>query len=171
MTKKQIISTQFKKDTKKNAKKAKRFVTKTRMAPFKWWDKQTKEATSGAKKTLSHTDVIAITLMAIAAALISAGTKVMIWMRWSTFPDNSYFFSWHPITPWIAIIGSLLYIYALYAKGVKFWLAYFPAFMSIAYCAVELAMIESWWHPSQLADFFRLFGLDNIPDWITGGKV
>jgi hypothetical protein len=136
-----------------------------------WWDKQKRYHEETSKFPLQYSDIIAITVFSLISAFIVLWTKVMIWMRWSTFPDNSYFFSWHPITPWIAIFGSILYLIALYMKRVNFWLAYFPACVSIIYCLVELSMINSWLSPHDLAAFFEALGLNNLPDWLTGGRV
>jgi hypothetical protein len=136
-----------------------------------WWKRQLKHQVETAKHPLQYSDIIAITVFSFIAAFITLWTRVMIWMRWSTFPDNSYFFSWHPITPWIAIFGSILYLVALYMKRVDFWLAYFPACVSIIYCLIELAMINSWLSPQDLAAFFEALRMTNLPDWLTGGRV
>jgi hypothetical protein len=133
-----------------------------------WWKSQTKYHAESAKHPLQYSDIIAITIFALIAAFITIWTRVMIWMRWSTFPDNSYFSSWHNITPWIVIFGSILYLVALYMKRVDFWLAYFPACVSIIYCLVELSMINAWMHPQDLASFFEALGLSNLPDWLIG---
>ncbi len=134
-----------------------------------WLKKQEKHTALSAKKKLTKSDIRAITLLAIASVAIVTATKIMIFMRWSTFPDSSYFISWHPVTPWIAIIGSCLYIYCLRAKGIDFWLAYFPAVAGITYCIVELAMINVWLTPQDLAKVFQIFG--SPPDWLTGGEI
>jgi len=136
-----------------------------------WWWKNKRYTEETSKHPLQYEDILAITAFSLISAFIVLWVKVMIWMRWSTFPDNSVFISWHPITPWIAIFGSILYLLALYMKRVDFWLAYFPACVSIIYCLVELSMINAWLSPQDLAAFFHALGLDNLPDWLTGGRI
>jgi hypothetical protein len=122
-----------------------------------------------SKVKLDLKDAYVIALAALTAAFITCITKIMILMRWSTFPDNTYFSTWHPITPWIAIIGCLLYIYALYAKGIRYWLAYFPAVCGIGYLTVQIMMINAWMHPHALKTLFSWIG--PLPEWLTGGAV
>jgi len=129
-----------------------------------------REAKTGPVKVkLDLKDAYMIALAALTAAFITFATKMMVLMRWSTFPDNTYFATWHNITPWIAIIGCLLYIYALYAKGIRYWLAYFPALCTIRYCMVQIMMIEAWMHPHALKTLFSWMG--PLPEWLTGRPV
>jgi hypothetical protein len=128
-----------------------------------------REASSGkVKRYLSIRDAMLIAFMAIASALISAYNKLITFMRWSTFPDNSVFASWHPYVAPIAFVGIFLYIICLYAKGVTYWLAYFPAVIGIGYWAIEFSMIHSLLTPQDLANFFSAFGFTNIPELLTG---
>ena len=150
---------------------SKEWITKPHYVTAYAWHKQKERTNEESKTILGYSDIVAITVFSMAAAIIILLTKAMVFMRWSTFPDNSYFFTWHPITPWIGIFGSILYIAALYMKKIDFWLAYYPAVVGIIYLLINLAMINSWVSPQDLANFFSMFGLDEMPHWITGGSV
>lgn len=132
--------------------------------------KQMDHTKEDARGPLTKDELFSITLLALVSAFLTVWTKVMIWMRWSTFPDNSYFASWHPYTPILAIIASSLFIYCLWRKGVSYWLAYFPAFFAIIYYIIELCMINAWLHPEFLKSLFGPLA-EHLPEWLTGGPV
>jgi hypothetical protein len=141
------------------------YVTK-----YFWW-KQKEYTKNSTKHPLDYSDIIAITIFSLISAFITIFTKVLTWARWSTFPDSTYFATYHPLVPWIAIFGSILYLIALYMKRVNFWLAYFPAILLIIYYIIQASLICGWITPQDLLEFFRSVGLDpfNFPDWLTGG--
>jgi len=146
-------------------------IHNSRWNPLSFIKKEEEHTIQTADRHLTKEEAVTVAAVSLISALIYAFTKFMIFARWSTFPDNSYFFSWHPITPWVAILGSLLYIYCLNAKGVKYWLAYFPAFVGIFYCLIEACMIEAWLHPDDIEWFFQALFPNGLPDWLTGGRV
>jgi len=120
-----------------------------------------------AKQPLNKEQLIVITIFAIISAFLTVWAKVMIFMRWSTFESNAIFYSWHPVTPIIAVFASSLFIYCLWAKGIKYWLAYFPAFFSIFYYVIEFSMIHALLHPSALKMLFGPLS-EHLPNWLTG---
>jgi len=141
-------------------------IKENKLNPLRLFKKEEERTKQSSSRSLSHNEVIFVATASLLSAFIYTFTKFMIFARWSTFPDNSYFFSWHPVVPLIAIIGAMLYIYCLHVKGVKYWLAYFPAFIAIFYCIIEMSMIHAWLHPDDLARIFSIFG--ELPDWLTG---
>ena len=166
----------MKKQTKSKLNGFKSRIQTSRYSPISMLENEKKrtiyEAGTGKVKiTLSKNQAFTIALMAIAAVFLSALAKLMIIMRFSTFPNSSIFYTWHPWTAILGILSALLYIYCLSKKGINYWLAYFPAFMAITYCVIEYAMIHGVWAPQDLANFFSMLGMDNIPEWLTGPRI
>jgi len=128
------------------------------------------EASTGRiRRKLTKRDALAITLMALISAFISAYVKFMQMARFSTFPSNDIFISWHPFAAPIALVGISLFIICCYAKGVDYWLVYFGAFMGIFYWSIELFMVHSIFTPQDLANFFHALG--DLPEWLTGPRL
>ena len=145
-------------------------LKKSKYSPLNLFDKEERrtmyEASHGEKKIfLTKDQALIIFIMAATSAFIIAFTKFMIFARWSTFPDNSYFCSWHPITPWIIIGGVFLYVAACWSKGITYWLPYVPAAFSLLYCIIEIFMIEAWLPPQALQPFFSWLAEF---DWMIG---
>lgn len=130
--------------------------------PKKWFKHQEKKSVDGAARRLNKEDVIAITVMSIVAALTNIFTKMMTFKRWSLL-EPADFQIYHPWSPYIYIIGSIFYVGALWTKGIKFWLAYFPAFLGLTYVVLKLLLINELITPDQLAAFVGWF-----PDWLGG---
>ena len=163
-----------KKKQKKKFAKFKRKLKTSKWSPIRAIQSEEKrtifEAKTGRIKIkLSKQDALVIAIMAVTSAIIIAFTKIMIFMRWSTFPDNSFFSSWHPITPWLYIFAALLYVFVVWSKGIRYWLVYFPIIFSIVYCVVEICMIEAWLPPQALKSFFDWLG--PLPEWLTGSPL
>jgi len=129
--------------------------------------KEVERTKEDAKTRLTKEQLLTITILSLISAFLTVWTKIMVFMRWSTFESNAVFWSWHPFTPILAMIASSLYIYCLWEKGVRYWLAYFPAFFSIFYYIIEYSMIHCLLHPSALKALFGPFA-DNLPNWLTG---
>lgn len=155
---------------KKNLLKKKIKQNWNKHMPFAFFKKEEEHTQRSANTKLTKDDVFAITLLAFVAAFLMIWVKVMVLMRFSTFPDNSYFLTWHNLTPWLTIIGSCIYIYCLYAKRIDYWLAYLPAVIAIVYCLLEISLIEGLLHPSVLKNFFGPFA-NNLPEWLTGRPI
>jgi len=129
--------------------------------------KEMEHTQEDSKTKMQKSQLLSITIFAMVSAFLTVWAKIMIFMRWSTFESNAVFWSWHSTTPIIAIIAGLIYIYCLWSKGVRYWLAYFPAIFGIFYYIIEFCMIHAVIHPSALK---MLFGplADHLPDWLTG---
>lgn len=147
---------------RRHAEKTKHVATQMAYLPKKWFKKQEERSASGALRTLNRDDVIAITVMSIVAAATNICTKMMTFKRWSLL-ETADFQIYHPWSPYLYIIGSLFYIGALWTKGIKFWLAYFPAFLGLTYIILRLALMNEIITPDQLATFVGWF-----PDWLGG---
>jgi len=151
------IQIRFKKKLKKNKM-------------FDWWKKEENRTIKESHGMLNKDGAKTVAFLAMVSVACSVFAKIMILMRWSTFPENAYFSTWHPYAPVWVIISSLLYIYCLKAKGVDYWLAYFPAVFGIFFMIIEMSMIHSWMHPEVLKSFFGPLA-EHLPDILTGGKV
>lgn len=158
MKKYAITSNSFRSNVKKTKKAA---VTMAYM-PKRWFKKQEERNAQGAGRKLNRGDVLAITIMSIVAVLTNVCTRLMTFKRWSLL-ESADFHIYHPWSPYIYIIGTIFYIGALWTKGIKFWLAYFPAFMGLAYVFLKLALMNEIITPDQLAAFVGWF-----PDWLGG---
>ena len=118
----------------------KKFDHFVRKSPVRLFFKKEEEYTKkSSNRYLTKDDVKSITLLAFLSVICAVWAKIMIIMRFSTFPDGSIFFSWHPTAPVIAILGSVLYLYCLKAKGVDYWLAYFPGVFGIFYLVTPVS--------------------------------
>lgn len=144
-------------------------IKKYKIVP-KFFIKERDHTIKESKTSLSKEDAMMIAIMAIISAFIAIFVKIMQILRFSTFPNNSIFISWHPYAAPIGIVGILLYIYCIWRKGITYWLAYFPAFIGIFYWTIEYCMIHSIITPQQLADMFSWIGED-IPEWLTGPRL
>jgi hypothetical protein len=127
------------------------------------WHKHEEHAAGDAKKRLNKSDVIAITLMTLSAAILITFTDFIIYLRWSTFSSDAPFVAYHPLTPWLLIAFNLIYIFCLSVKKITFWLAYYPAVIAIIYYMLQAAFINNWLHPQDLVNFFSMFGLGHPP--------
>jgi len=134
---------------------------------FKKEQEYTKKSSNGV---LSKEQVKTITMLAFLSVICAVWAKVMIIMRFSTFPDGSIFYSWHPTAPVIAIFGAVLYLYCLKAKGVEYWLAYFPGVFGIFYLLIEMACIHRIIEPSALKALFGPLA-ERLPEILTGPRV
>jgi hypothetical protein len=132
------------------------------------WHRHKEHAVGDAKKRLSKSDVLALTMLSIASAFIITFVDFIIYMRWSTFDSNVQFYTYHPFVPWLIISFNLILIYCFYLKGITFWLVYYPFILGIIYYLIEAALINSWISPMDLANFFGMFGLGNPPGWLIG---
>jgi hypothetical protein len=136
-------------------------------------EKETKktlhEANTGKIKTnLSWRDAMFISIFGLMTAFLTVFSRMMVLARWSTFESNAWFSTWHPITPWIAILVSCMMIAAFLAKGIDYWLVYVLPVTGIFYYIIQLAMINSWLHPSVLKTFLGWLAQF---DFISGGQV
>jgi len=159
------------KKSKLKQKLQKKIRALRKKSPVTIFFKKEEEYTRKTSKTYLNKDaVVSVTLLAIISVICAVWAKVMIIMRFSTFPDGSIFFSWHPTAPVIAIFGSVLYIYCLKAKGIDYWLAYFPAVFGIFYLIIEMMCIHRIIEPSALKAFFGPLA-DALPEILTGPRV
>ncbi len=127
------------------------------------------ESKTGRYKTnISKKDALLIAITAIVCSFLVIFSRIMIFARWSTFPSNATFVSWHPWAPWIGLFISLTFIAACWAKGVDYWLVYVAPVVAIIYNIIMLAMINSWLPPQALEPFFGWLAQF---EWITGPPV
>jgi hypothetical protein len=132
------------------------------------WTRHQDHAVGDAKRFLSKSDIIAITLLSISAAFLITFIDFLIYLRWSTFNDGNLFKAYHPYVPMLLILFNLIFLFCLYAKRVSYWLAYYPAILGIIYYSIEASLIYGMMQPQDLQNFFTLIGLGNPPGWLIG---
>jgi len=132
------------------------------------WHEHEDHAVGDAKKFLTKSNILAITLSSILAAIIITFVDFIIYLRWSSFSNSNPFDTYHPYVPAFLIIFNFIYIFCLYAKRITFWLAYYPAILGIIYYTIEAALIFHFLQPQDLMNFFSMFGLGHPPGWLIG---
>ena len=132
------------------------------------WHRHKEHAVGDSKKRLGKSDILALTILSIFSAFLITFVDFIIYLRWSTFSDNMPFTTYHPLVPWLVIGFNLIMIYCFYMKGITFWLVYYPPLLAIIYYLMEAALINSWLHPIDLANFFTMIGLGHPPGWLIG---
>lgn len=107
-------------------------------------------------------DLVAfVALASLASVVLSVLARLMYFSKYPNM-DVEDFEAFHPVVPWMTLGGSVLYVVAVYLKGVRYWLVYVPAVLAIVSSALFLALLHGVVVPSDLEVF------DFGPDWWRG---
>lgn len=110
---------------------------------------------------VSHDHATMVAGLALVAVAINTLSHIMYIAKASTLTVEDLA-TYHPLVPWMSLTVQSILIYASHVKGVRYWLVYAIAGLSVATNLVWIALFHGILQPSDLS------WLNHGPDWWTG---
>ena len=99
--------------------------------------------TSDASRPLNHEEVILITMLSFIVVFFQILGASLNIFNWAFGTGNINFDSYHPLAPIVGVVGYTIYTVCLWYKGVRYWLAYVPAFVAFGYNALLYSIMNN----------------------------
>lgn len=116
-----------------------------------------------AKQPLTRDEITAVAVAALLSVFIYLTIYSMRLAKYSTLAAED-FTKYHPYTPFLWLAGAALYFFALWKKGVDYWLAYVPAVLGVVMSLVFLGLLHGQIQPEAFSFF------DFGPAWWRGER-